>query len=125
MCSAKWISEINGWARGKLQTVPKDKSYGIALKEYLSGHGTLQIVKHKLMEGTVYGGYAIAVDIEDLAYRYLSANGKNRDTKLRIDIGTPGDDSQTDEYITEAGLHLVNEKKHGVATGLTGRIWGE
>lgn len=125
ICSAKWISIINGWARGKLQTVPRDKSYGIALTEYLSGHGTLYLHKHKLMEGTIYGGYAIAIDIEDVMYRYLSANGVNRDTKLRIDIGTPGADAQTDEYLSECGLHLTNEKKHGYIYGPTGRIWGE
>jgi len=125
MCSAKWISIINSWARGKLQTVPKDKTYGINLKEYLSGHGTLMIHKHKLLEGAVYGGYCIAVDVEDVAYRYLSANGENRDTKLRIDVGTPGDDARTDEYLTEAGLYLVNEQKHGYAFGPTGRLWGE
>lgn len=125
VCSAKWISIINGWARGKLQTVPRDQTYGINLKEYLSGHGTLYIHKHKLMEGTTYGGYCIGIDVEDVGYRFLSANGESRDTKLRIDIGTPGDDQRTDEYLTECGLHLVNEKKHGYAYGPTGRIWGE
>lgn len=124
MCSAKWVSIINGWARGKLQIVPKDTTYGINLKEYLSGHGTLLIHKHKLLEGAIYGGYAIAVDIEDVMYRFLSANGENRNTKLRIDIGVAGTDARTDEYMTECGLHLVNEEKHGYIYGPTGRIWG-
>jgi hypothetical protein len=125
LCSAKWISEINGWARGKLQTVPSDTTYGINLKEYLSGHGTLYIHKHKLLEGAIYGGYTIAIDIEDIMYRYLSANGENRDTKLKLDIGTPGDDARTDEYLSECGLHLTSEKKHGYVYGPTGSMWGE
>ena len=125
LCSAKWISIINGWARGKLQTVPRDQAYGINLKEYLSGHGTLYLHKHKLLEDAVYGGYAIAVDIEDIMYRYLSYGGVSRDTKLRIDIGTPGDDARTDEYISECGFHITNEKKHGYIYGPTGRRWGE
>jgi len=123
-CSARWISIINGFARGKLQTVPKDQTYGINLKEYLSGHGTLYIHKHKLLEGTIYGGYAIGIDVEDLAYRYLNANGENRDTKLRVDVGLKGTDAQQDEYLSECGLYLVNEKKHGYIYGPQGRIWG-
>jgi hypothetical protein len=115
LASPKVISVINQFASGKLQMVPTDKTYGIAVTKYLSAHGELMLVKHNLLEGTVYGGYAIAIDPENVKYRYL----QGRDTTLRTDIQAPDVDGFKDEYLTEAGLQLMLPKTHGVLKGVT------
>jgi hypothetical protein len=62
-----------------------------------------------------YGGYAFAIELEDLVYRYL----QNRDVQMETDIQHPGDDYYKDQYLAEVGMEFHNEQKHGVLTGVT------
>lgn len=121
-CAPLINSVISLWAQGKLQMFPKDKTYGIAITQYLSPHGTLNLVKDVVLEyvsisnTAYYGGYAYALELEDIVYRYL----QNRDIQMETDIQHPGDDSYKDQYICEVGCEFHNEKKHAVLTGVTG-----
>lgn len=112
LVSPNVLGVINSWARGKIQVSPSAKTYGMNLSTYLSGQGTVTLAKHKLLEGNVYKGYGILLDMADLTYRF----NKGRDTHIRVDIGTPGDDARTDEYLTECGLQMTLDKKHAVLT---------
>lgn len=110
------LSAVSSWARGRLQTVSRDKTYGISIDQYLTPHGTVNIINNNLFaETTVYAGYAFLIDIEGLAYRYLA----NSDTKLRENIQNPSADGQEDEYLTEAGLEFGNEKKSALLYNVT------
>ena len=102
---------------------PKDKTYGVAITQYVSPHGTVNLIKDVALEhaGVIsntsyYGGYAYAIELEDCVYRYL----QNRDVQMETDIQAPGDDSYKDQYICEVGMEFHNEKKHGCLTGVTG-----
>ncbi len=110
MASATVVSMINSWAKGKLETLSTDKTYGLRITRYESPHGTVNIVKHPLLTGTTYGNYAVMLDLECLTYRYLS----NRDTKLLTNRQAPGEDSRVDEYLTECGLQFEQQKRHAV-----------
>lgn len=113
-------SAVNSWATGKLNMFPKDKTYGIAVTNYLSIHGELNFVVEKLFnENTTYNGYAFGVDMERVAYRYLAGNGKNRDTKLLKNRQTAGDDKVIEEYLSEIGFQLATEDRHGFLKGVT------
>lgn len=112
-------SAVNSWAAGKLQMFPKDKTYGIAISNYLSIHGELNFVVEKMFaENSTYNGYAFAVDMERVAYRYLGGNGKNRDTKLLKNRQNPGEDKIIEEYLSEVGLQLMTEDRHGFLKGV-------
>lgn len=108
--AATVVSMINNWAKGKLQVMSSEKAYGLRIVTYNSPHGTLHIIKHPLLTGTTYGNYAVGLDMECLTYRYLS----NRDTKLLTNRQAPGEDSQVDEYLTECGLQMEQDKRHAV-----------
>uniref|UniRef100_A0A6M3IKP6 Putative structural protein n=1 Tax=viral metagenome TaxID=1070528 RepID=A0A6M3IKP6_9ZZZZ len=102
---------------------PKDKTYGIAITQYLSPHGSINLIKDVELEyrgsvaySTYYGGYAYAMELEDCIYRYL----QGRDVQMETDIQHPGDDSYKDQYICEVGIEVHNESKHGRLTGVTG-----
>ena len=116
------LSVISLWAQGKLQMFPKDKTYGIAITQYLSPHGTVNLVKDIVLEyrdisySSYYGGYAFAMELEDVIYRYL----QNRDVQMETDIQHPGDDYVKDQYICEVGCEFHSEKKHGLLYGVTG-----
>lgn len=108
--SAAVVSMVNSWAKGKVQIISPTKTYGLRIVTYDSPHGTLHIIKHPLLAGVTYGNYAVGLDMEALTYRYLS----NRDTKLMTNRQNPGEDSQVDEYLTECGLQMEQEKRHAI-----------
>lgn len=110
--SPQIVTMINQFAKAKVQVVQSEKTYGITILKYVSAHGVLNIIKHNLLSGTPYGNYAIAVDMEVATYRYL----KNRDTKLLTNRQDNGDDELVEEYLTEAGLQLEQEKRHAICS---------
>lgn len=117
------ISVISQWAQGKLHMYPKDKTYGIAIAQYLSPHGTLNLIKDYMLENagsvsdtSLYGGYAFALKLDEMVYRFL----QNRDVTMEADIQHPGDDFVKDQYICEVGMEFHNQEKHGMLTGVTG-----
>ena len=107
---------MNQWANGKIHLVPSDKTFGITVNRYLSFFGEINIVMHPLLEGTAYSGYGIAVDLENVGYRYLAG----RDTKLELDIIKDGTDARTDQFLTECGLMVRLEAVHGYIYGVSG-----
>jgi hypothetical protein len=119
LASPKIISVIDQLAVGNLQVVPSDKTFGIAVRQWLTGHGTFNIVKHRLLDsgvgGTGFQGYGLLVDPTKWSYRPLGS----RSTKLRVDVGVDGDDAWTDEYLTEAGWQVVLTQTQGVLKGVT------
>jgi len=115
MAAGTVVSVIDQLGAGRLQTVPSDTTYGIAVKQWITSHGTLNIVKHRLLTPSPYTGYALAVDTEKIAFAKMT----ERDTMLRENVGTPGDDGWTDEYLTECGFELHNQTAHGILTGVT------
>jgi len=105
---------IDLWAQNKLKTVPGERTYGVKIKEYVSSHGTLFIVKHKLFEGPVYGGMGVILDMNNVAYCPL----KGRDTKLLTGRQDPDEDAVKDEYITELGVEVRLPKTHAIIKGV-------
>jgi hypothetical protein len=114
--SAKVLSAINLWARGKLQMLPSDKTYGINITRYLSAHGELLVIKHPLLEGAIYGGMAVGLDVETLGYRFL----RNRDTFLKTNVQDNDEDAEKDQYISEVGLEMKQEERSALLKGVTG-----
>jgi hypothetical protein len=113
-------SAINSWAKGKLNMFPKDKTYGIAITNYLSVHGSLDFTLERILgENTTWNGYLFAVDMSLIQYRYLGGNSKNRDTQLLKNRQAAGDDQLKEEYLTEAGFQFMLENRHGYIKGVT------
>jgi hypothetical protein len=117
--SSNVISVMNQLAAGRLQVTPTTKTFGIAVTQWLTAHGTLNIVKHRLLEngfgGNGYAGWAIAVDPSKITYRPLG----NRTTKLITGIEANGDDAWEAEYLTECGWQFENPQVHGVLKNVT------
>jgi hypothetical protein len=111
--SAQVITAFDQMAADKVRLVPSDKTYGISVKQYMTGHGTLNLVKHRLLEfglgGDGPGDEAYVVDPKMLTMRTLAGAS----TKLLVDRQGPGVDGWVDEYLTECGLQLTNPEVHG------------
>lgn len=124
-CAPLVLSVVNNYAVGRLQVIQadNDSTYGLDVTQYRCAHGEVNLVKHNLLEGATYGGYAIALDFEldPPKIRPLAGGpGGNRDTHLRKNIQEPDRDGVKDEVLTEAGFEWPLVKRHGVLTGVTG-----
>lgn len=124
MFASRLVGDVlNGFPRGKLEVVQadNDKTYGLAVTKYRSMHGTLNIVTHNMLEGAVFGGYGIILDMSQLRKRPMNAkDGGNRDTFIDENVETPGQDGRKDVITTEVGLEFGLEKTHGVISNVTG-----
>ena len=114
LACARLCTHIDLWSLGKLQTVAKDKTYGVGIKEYMSSHGTLYIVKHHLLEGATYGKQGVVLDMENVAYCPL----EGRDTHLLTNRQANDEDAQKDEYLTEFGIEVRLPKTHAIIKGV-------
>lgn len=112
------VSAFDQLAAERIRLVPSDTTYGIAVKQFITSHGTFNIIKHRLMGssfgGSLYVAGAFCVDPKMLKMRTLSGGS----TKLLMDRQGNGVDGWIDEYLTECGLQLTNPEVHGTITGV-------
>lgn len=120
MASPLVASVLNTYAAGKVQISQSEKTYGVDVTTFTSPFGAVRLVVNWELEGTKYGGYAIGIDFDNVAYRYLANSKLNRDSKVRTNIQAPDADTRKDEWLTEAGLQVGLESTHFVITGVTG-----
>jgi hypothetical protein len=112
--SSQVITAMDQLAAERIRMVPADKTYGIAVRQFMTSHGTLNIVKHRLLAngsaGQGYGDWAFAVDPKMLKMRTLNGGA----TKLLVNRQGNGVDGWVDEYLTETGLQFSNAEVHGI-----------
>lgn len=114
------VDVLNTFPRGKVQVNDSGNgTYGLSVFKYISPHGTVRLVTHRLFEGNVYGGVIAILDMDNVRYRYLANSEGSRDSHVRRDIQQPDADTQKDEWLTEAGLEFGQPKSAGIITGIT------
>jgi hypothetical protein len=113
-CSPTVLSAISLLAGDKLRLLPREQTFGLNITRYISPHGELNIIKHRLLE-KAYDGWAIGLDLKNLWYRPL----QGRDTILKTNIQDNDEDAEKDEYITECGLMLTLGQTHAIMKGVT------
>lgn len=109
-CAGAVISMVNSWAKKKLELVRTEKTFGMRILNYESAFGLVHFIRHPLLTGTKYGNYGVMLDMETLTHRHLSS----RDTKLLTNRQNPGEDSRVDEYLSEVGLQMEQEKRAAI-----------
>lgn len=119
MASGVGVSALNKFPASKQQTRNDETTYGMNVTHYTSPFGSLNLVYHKLLEGTKYGGYIIVVDMDQVAFRYLGNDEVSRDTKVLPNRQPNDQDGTKSEYLTECGLEFGLQRAHGVLTGIT------
>ena len=108
------MNAINTWAEAKLVTeVDPAATYGIRVKNLLTGYGDLKVIYDPLLADGYHAGYGMVIDTDNIRYAYL----QGRDTKLNTNIQAPDVDGVIDEYITECSLEVKLPKTHLLITG--------
>jgi hypothetical protein len=119
LASGVAVSALNKFPASKQQTRNDETTYGMNVTHYTSPFGSLNLVYHRLLEGSKYGGYLILVDMDEVKYRYLANDQYNRDTKVETNIQPRDQDGRKDEVKSEVGLEFGQQRAHAVLTGVT------
>ena len=75
--------------------------------------GSLNFVAHPLFRGQ-WEDMAAVIDLSNVKYRPLAANGQNRDTFVETNIQDNSTDGRKDQIITEAGLEVNLPETHAL-----------
>lgn len=113
LAGAPMVTALDQLAVDRIKTVSDSSlTYGIAVRQFVTSHGTLNIVKHRILSeiATAYNRGGLIVDAKKLGMRTLAG----RSTKLLKNRQSPGVDGWVDEYLCEVGLQLSNPEVHGV-----------
>lgn len=106
-CGATALMKIGQFSAVKQQTKVSDTEYGYSVEVIKTPFGQARLVWHPALEQS-YANWIIGVDRGDyLKYRFLSANGINRDMQYQQNIHTPDVDERKDQYLAEIGMHLA------------------
>ncbi len=119
MCSRTVMTQLDLIAEGRIETSVGADTYGVALRRYVTGHGNLNICIHDMLVQD-YVGYAIAVDMDKVKVRFMNdARGGARNALLETNRQANDADGVIEEYLSEVGLHVIQEATHGVLYGVS------
>jgi hypothetical protein len=111
--SARWVTEIEFFAKDRMQTRVLDSVYGLEVTEYRSGQGTVMIVPDPILD-EFHPDMAFLVDLNHVRPVRL----KGSDTKLLDNRQGPGVDGEDFEYLTECSIQIEEEASHVALSGL-------
>jgi hypothetical protein len=86
-------------------------SFGHNVTKVNTLYGDLHLVEQPLFRG-MWEDYAIMVDLKNIAYRPLAANGTSRDTQIITNVQNNNVDGRKDMVLTEAGLEISLPETH-------------
>lgn len=118
LCGSTFLGVMTKYAEelGQIFLEPRDKTYGLQIKNLVHAWGDLKLVNHPLMsEHPSWRGACIIVDTRNIMYTYLTG----RDTRFLRERQGNGEDRVTHEFMTKCGLDLRHARTHGYITGVT------
>lgn len=115
LCGSIIIEALYSWLDQKVMLDGKWNKLGVPCVEYTTPSGKTFLIKsHKTFNDVPdYQGYAVAIDMENVRIKTL------RPTKLTMNMPTTSDKT-IDQYLTECGLKVRNEKNFALLKGVTG-----
>lgn len=115
---------ISGFGLSALRLRPMETTFGVAVHEYLSSMGNVNIVTARLFtelhEAGIafniqnFGTWMFMLDMEKIWLRPLAR------TIRRDNIELPSETKTRGEYVTKWALEVRNERAHGIANNITG-----
>lgn len=118
-CAPVLRSALDSWGISKLQTFVEKNVYGMSVAKWVSSHGTILFVTHKMLKphGT-NGAYNFLVDMDDVSIVEYNKIGSTRLRNLDPYAAT-GKTIKEAEYQTISCLEVKTPKKHGCLYGVT------
>ena len=118
-CAPKLRSALDSWGISKLQTFSEKNVFGMNVAKWVSAHGTIIFVTHKMLKAVgSEGAYNFLVDMNDLSWITYSNIGSTRLRQLDPYKAT-GKTIKQAEWQTISCLELRVPKKHSCLYGVT------
>jgi len=108
--SPLFMQRVTDLSTAKLDTQMGQNTFGLSITRYISPYGVINMIMHRELKGDVYGSYAIALDLNNVWYRFLN----QRDTMLKMNVQDDKDDKTIHEWIGEVGLEIRHQTTHGI-----------
>ena len=117
-CGAGVIHQLQQIAKDRWEVDSVDGTYGVNLTRYKTFAGSVMVHLHPQFRQYEHLKHTmVLLDFPYLAFRHL----RNRDTMLLKDRQAPSQDGTLEEYLTECGLELLQDKVHTVIKNWKGR----
>lgn len=109
------LQAISKWYSDRLYLEPTFQQLGVQVLTYVSPSGKkLYLKSHELFKKIPsLKGTMLTLDLMDIAIKMY------RNTTLNLNIQSPSVDAYLDEYLTECGLKVAQEKHHSILKGIT------
>lgn len=115
LCSPILLGAIQRVASGNIQIAPKEKVFGLNIGEWISPWGRVMFMNHWLIDDYYNtNGWGFAIDPTQIKFKVL------RNTFLQKGIQANDEDLKKDQYLTEVGLKVIQEKAMGIIKNVTG-----
>ena len=113
------ISAINFYSQNKLLTEVGQTVFGVNIRRLTLPHGEYMLARNWLMEQGVAGAVGFqaecySIDLNNIEFCYLADQGETRDTQYRENVVQTGVDAEQDEWYTQAGWMITQEKVHAL-----------
>ena len=127
-----WLHKLGGYALNNINIGNANATYGAAytfdfsrrtnffgaeIAQFSTLYGTMNVMRDIHLDGTPVK--MIGINLKNIAYRPLEANGENRDTSVypRVQsLETTGLDARVDLIMTEAGIEITMPESHAIWT---------
>lgn len=115
-CSSPVLTAVNGFASNQLRPADVNlRKFGMQITQYQGTHGTVNMVYEPLFdEITSMNGSAVCLDLDNISWRYLSANGTNMNVMAQDDIQENDRAGRKGQWIAAGGFQTAIGKTHGV-----------
>ena len=111
--SARWGTEIEFWAKDRLEMKSLEKVMGLKIKKYVTTQGTIMLVSTPALDYN-HPDMAFLVDLNHIRYVYH----QGRDTKLLKGREQPSADAREEEYFSDIGVEVQLEGAHAILKGI-------
>ena len=113
MGSGSFLNNTVGSSQYRLDVQNIKGSFGHNVTVVNTIYGNLHFVPEPLLRGP-WEDYCAMVDMSNVKYRVLAANGLNRDTTITTNIQTDETDGRRDMILTESGLEVQLPETHAI-----------
>ena len=122
-CSAIFREQLDTWGISNLQTFSSTTVYGIAVAKWVSAHGTILFVTHKMLDtmtvgAAALGGCCFLLDMAEIKWITYSNIGSTRLRTLKP-YEADGSTVKKAEFQTISCIEMKNPEKHACMYGMT------
>lgn len=115
-CSSAVLRAVNSFATNNIRVVDQSiQKYGMQIQEYISPDGVVRLVREPLFdEVRSTQGTAVTLDMNNILWRFLSANGQNLDLRAYDDIQENDRSGRKGEWSVVGGFQTTVGKSHAI-----------